>query len=62
MGTKGSQPGNAVSSGRNPFNTDSLNRTDAAKIFQSEPEKAKRLMAEARSAGKLDSSLAKFLA
>lgn len=62
LGTKNSQPGTSAANGRNPFSTDSLNRTEAAKIFQREPEKAKRLMAEARSAGKLEPSLGKFLA
>jgi hypothetical protein len=64
VGTRGSQAGAAsgVHTGRNPFSTDALNRTEAARLFQKEPEKAKRLMAEARAAGKLDSSLAKFLA
>lgn len=61
LGTKNSQPGTAAGNGRNPFSTDSLNRTEAAKMHQREPEKAKRLMAEARSAGKLEPSLGKFL-
>lgn len=64
VGTRGSQAGTAagVHTGRNPFSTDALNRTEAARLYQKEPEKAKRLMAEARAAGKLDASLAKFLA
>ena len=50
--------GNNASGGggtaNNPFRLDSLNVTQAALLFQSNPEKAKRLMAEARSVGKLD--------
>ena len=50
--------GNGASSGggsaNNPFRQDSLNVTQAAMLYQSNPEKAKRLMAEARSVGKLD--------
>jgi hypothetical protein len=50
--------GNGASTGggstNNPFRQDSLNVTQAAMLYQSNPEKAKRLMAEARSVGKLD--------
>jgi hypothetical protein len=62
VGTRGQAGGAAgAHTGRNPFSADSLNRTEAARLYQKEPEKAKRLMAEARAAGKLDASLAKFL-
>ena len=52
---------NAASSGGsavNPFRVDQLNITEAARILQGNPEKAKRLMSEARSVGKLDPKLA----
>ncbi len=63
VGTRGTQTGGGtVLTGRNPFCTDSINRTEAAAMFEREPEKAKRMMAEARSAGKLDPTLGKFLA
>lgn len=42
---------------KNPFRTDQLNVTEAASIFSKDPEKAKRLILEARSAGKLDPKL-----
>jgi uncharacterized protein YaiL (DUF2058 family) len=42
----------------NPFRTDHLNVTQAAMIIQKNPDKAKRLMAEARSVGKLDPKFA----
>jgi hypothetical protein len=45
---------------KNPFRTDQLNVTEASTIFSKDPEKAKRLMLEARSAGKLDSRLAQL--
>lgn len=38
----------------NPFNKDSVNATKAAELLQKDPDKAKRLMNEARLAGKLD--------
>ena len=41
-------------SANNPFRSDSLNLTEAAMLWQASPEKAKRLIAEARSVGKLD--------
>lgn len=43
---------------KNPFRTDQLNVTEASVIFSKDPEKAKRLILEARSAGKLDPRLA----
>lgn len=45
---------------KNPFRTDQLNVTEASTIFGKDPEKAKRLMLEARSAGKLDPRLAQL--
>lgn len=45
---------------KNPFRSDQLNVTEAAGIFQRDPEKAKRLILEARSAGKLDPKLAQL--
>jgi hypothetical protein len=45
---------------KNPFRTDQLNVTEASTIFSKDPEKAKRLMLEARSAGKLDPRLAQL--
>lgn len=41
-------------SASNPFRADQLNVTQAAMIYQKNPDKARRLMAEARSVGKLD--------
>jgi hypothetical protein len=38
----------------NPFSKDSANATKAAELLQKDPDKAKRLMNEARLAGKLD--------
>ncbi|MGA0792447.1 MAG: hypothetical protein ACO3O5_08450, partial [Burkholderiaceae bacterium] len=38
----------------NPFSKDSVNATKAAELLQKDPDKAKRLMNEARLAGKLD--------
>jgi len=49
----------SAGSGANPFRTDQINLTQAATMWQAQPDKARRLMGEARSAGKLDS---KFLA
>jgi hypothetical protein len=44
---------------KNPFRTDQRNLTDASGIIQKDPERAKRLMIEARTAGKLDPVFAK---
>jgi hypothetical protein len=40
--------------GKNPFATGTVNATEAARMFQENPQRAKTLMAEAQSAGKLD--------
>lgn len=45
----------------NPFNKDSSNGTEAARLLQSEPDKAKRLIQDARLAGKLDPVIARAL-
>lgn len=45
-------------SGVNPFRTDQLNVTQAAIIYQKNPDKARRLVGEARSVGKLDAKFA----
>lgn len=45
----------------NPFSKDSLNATKAAEILQKDPDKAKRLISEARIAGKLDPVLSRAL-
>ena len=45
----------------NPFSKDSLNATKAAEILQKDPDKAKRLISEARLAGKLDPVLGRAL-
>jgi hypothetical protein len=45
----------------NPFNKDSVNATKAAELMQKDPDKAKRLMNEARLAGKLDPVLGRAL-
>lgn len=45
---------------KNPFRSDQINVTEAAGIFQKDPEKAKRLILEARNAGKLDPKLARL--
>lgn len=45
----------------NPFSKDSLNATKAAEILQKDPDKAKRLITEARLAGKLDPVLGRAL-
>lgn len=64
-GATGSGMGNKAMSGfggqsmKNPFRSDQRNVTEASKILSTDPEKAKRLALEARSAGKLDSTLAK---
>ncbi len=51
----------APSYSNNPFSKDSLNATKAAEILQKDPDKAKRLIAEARLAGKLDPVLGRAL-
>lgn len=45
----------------NPFSKDTLNVTKAAEIIQKDPEKAKRLVNEARMTGKLDPVLARAM-
>jgi hypothetical protein len=45
----------------NPFSKDSVNATKAAELLQKDPDKAKRLMNEARLAGKLDPVLGRAL-
>jgi hypothetical protein len=45
---------------KNPFRSDQLNVTEASSIYNKDPERAKRLILEARSAGKLDSRLAQL--
>lgn len=45
----------------NPFSKDSSNATKAAEILQKDPDKAKRLINEARIAGKLDPVLGRAL-
>lgn len=45
----------------NPFSKDSSNATKAAEILQKDPDKAKRLISEARLAGKLDPVLGRAL-
>ena len=52
---------NAASAGgsvKNPFRADQVNITEAAQLIQSNPEKARRLKAEAQSMGKLEPKLA----
>jgi hypothetical protein len=44
----------ATTYSNNPFSKDSANATKAAELLQKDPDKAKRLMNEARLAGKLD--------
>jgi len=51
----------APSYSNNPFSKDSLNATKAAEILQKDPDKAKRLISEARIAGKLDPVLGRAL-
>lgn len=48
-------------SGNNPFAIGSVNATEVAKIINDNPERARRLMMEARVAGKLDPIMAKAL-
>ena len=60
----GSSGGRAASNGttaNNPFRVDTLNVTKGAQLFNQNPEKAKRLIAEARSIGKLDAKFAALL-
>lgn len=45
----------------NPFSKDTVNATKAAELIQKDPDKAKRLMNEARLAGKLDPVLGRAL-
>jgi len=44
-------------SSKNPFATGTVNATEAAKLYQENPQRAKTLMAEAQAAGKLDPTL-----
>ena len=53
--------GNGAATSNNPFRVDQLNVTAAASMWQSNPDKAKRLMGEARTAGKLDPKFAALL-
>lgn len=57
-GMSKSQGGFGGQSLKNPFRSDQLNVTDASAIVKADPEKAKRLMLEARGAGKLDPKFA----
>ena len=43
--------------GKNPFATGTVNATEAARMYQENPQRAKTLMAEAQAAGKLDPML-----
>jgi hypothetical protein len=61
-GAKSLNGAGGAATANNPFSIDSLNATQAAQMYQSNPDRARRLMAEARSAGKLDQTLAKFMA
>ena len=45
----------------NPFSKDTVNATKAAELLQKDPDRAKRLMNEARLAGKLDPVLGRAL-
>lgn len=58
MGSRANGNATGAPAGNNPFRTDSLNVTQAATLYQSNPIKAKQLMAEARSVGKLDPKFA----
>ena len=55
-GARGGSQGGGIS-GKNPFATGSVNATEAARMFQDNPQKAKTLMAEAQSLGKLDPTM-----
>jgi hypothetical protein len=46
----------------NPFATGSVNATDAARMMQENPDKARRMINEARASGKLDPIMAKAFA
>lgn len=48
-------------SGNNPFAVGSVNATEVAKLVKDSPEKARRLMMEARMAGKLDPVMARAI-
>ena len=48
-------------SGNNPFAVGSVNATEVARLVKDSPEKARRLMMEARMAGKLDPVMAKAI-
>jgi hypothetical protein len=52
----------AYTSSNNPFATGSANATQAATLMNSNPDKARRLMNEARAAGKLDPVMARAFA
>jgi hypothetical protein len=52
----------AYTSGNNPFASGSVNATQAAELFTKNPDKARRLMNEARAAGKLDALMARAFA
>jgi len=45
----------------NPFSKDSANATEAARLLNSDPDKAKRLIQDARLAGKLDPVISRAL-
>ena len=45
----------------NPFSKDSANATEAARLLSSDPDKAKRLIQDARLAGKLDPVISRAL-
>ncbi len=49
--------GAAGTSAKNPFATGTVNATEAARMYQENPQRAKTLMAEAQAAGKLDPML-----
>jgi hypothetical protein len=49
----------AYTSGNNPFASGSVNATQAAELFTKNPDKARRMMNEARAAGKLDDVMAR---
>jgi hypothetical protein len=53
----GAQAGGVSS--KNPFATGSANATEASRLYQENPQRAKTLMAEAQAAGKLDPILGK---
>jgi len=53
---------NAALSANNPFATGTVNATEAARMMQDNPDKARRLMNEARASGKLDSVMARAFA